>query len=164
MNNLNRTVSVSTDEGRATGMIVATNLVLTNFHVLHTGSDVKVNGVVATIVKADTKNDLLLLLVPTKNFEVVGFAPKVSQDEQIIILGNPLGHKNVILRGRIIDIADGKFYTDAHVFFGSSGSGVYNLKGELVGLVSAIEGKEGAGYPYGVIVPVSKIMQFLANE
>ena len=136
---------------------------LTNFHVLHVGQEVKVNGKIAKIVRVDPVNDLCLLAVATRKVDALTFAEKVSQDEEVVIYGNPLGHKDVILHGRIIDIADNRFYTDAHVFSGSSGSGVYNLKGEFVGIVSAIEGKENFGFPYGVIVTAKTVYEFLAD-
>ena len=158
-----RSVTVKTDEGQATGVILKKGFVLTNFHVLHTYSGVKVDGKEACIVKADPKNDLLLLAVETDDVPTLFPAHVITQDDKIVVIGNPLGHKEMILHGRITDIADNKIYIDAHVFFGSSGSAVYNEKGELVGLVRGIEGEEDDGFPYGVVIPVDIVLRFLSN-
>ena len=158
-----RSVTVKTDKGQATGVILKKGFVLTNFHVLHTYSGVKVDGKEACIVKADPKNDLLLLAVETDDVPTLFPAHVITQDDKIVVIGNPLGHREMILHGRITDIADNLIYIDAHVFFGSSGSAVYNEKGELVGVVRGIEGEEDNGFPYGVVIPVDVVLRFLSN-
>ncbi len=158
-----RSVTIKTNKGQATGVILRKGFVLTNFHVLHTYSDVKVDGKEARIVKADPKNDLLLLAVETDDVPTLFPAHIITQDEKIVVIGNPLGHKEMILHGRITDIADNLIYIDAHVFFGSSGSAVYNERGELVGIVRGIEGEEDDGFPYGVVIPVDIVLHFLSN-
>lgn len=158
---LARSVSVETNEGHGTGVVISSGVVLTNFHLLHTGSDVKVNGKDAKLLQVDPKNDLLLLSADTAPVIPVVFAEEISQDEEIVVIGNPLGHKSMISRGRIIDIDRGKLYIDAHVFLGSSGGGVFNTKGELVGVVVGIEGGTGDGFPFGIVISSFTISDFL---
>jgi S1-C subfamily serine protease len=161
---INRNVVISTDKGRGSGIIISKNVILTVFHNLHLGSDIKVNGKVAKVLKVDAKNDLMLLVIKTPNIPDVVLAETITQDEEIICYGNPMSHTGMVLRGRVIDIDGNKLYTDAHVFFGSSGGGAYNLKGELVGIVDAIEGQKKSGYPYGVIINAETIYNFLKEK
>ena len=160
-----RSTSVETKEGHGTGIIVARGFVLTNFHLLHSGYAVTVNKKVARIVKVDPLHDLALLATGTGNISPVTIAKTAAQDERIIVIGNPLDHKGMVVRGRITTIDDdGTIYIDAHVFFGNSGGGMYNLKGQLLGVVRGIEGEEGDGFPYGVVIPSSVVRKFLEEH
>lgn len=156
-----RSVIVATTHGHGTGVIVAKGFVISNFHVLKPGSGVKVDGKDAVVVKADPLHDLILLAVETIDVPALTLTDQISQDDEIVVIGNPLGHKRMISRGRIIDITDGKIYIDAHIFLGSSGSGVYNPKGALIGIVEAIEGGDGDGFPFGVVISARDVANFL---
>lgn len=160
---IGRCVSIKTDHGSATGVVIAQDLVLTCFHNLQTDSDIKVNGVIPKILKVSPKQDLVLLEVKTPYVSPIEMADTINQDEEVIIYGNPMGHLGTIIRGRIVDLANGKVYIDAHVFFGSSGSGMYNSKGQLVGIVTEMEGREGYGMPFGVAVPSFIVFKFLTE-
>ncbi len=160
-----RSISVETKKGHGTGIVVAQGFVLTNFHLLHSGYAVTVNKKSAQIVKVDPLNDLALLATNTGNIAPITIAKTAIQDERIIVIGNPLDHKGMVVRGRITAIDDdGTIYIDAHVFFGNSGGGMYNLKGQLVGVVRGIEGEEGDGFPYGVVIPASTVRKFLEKR
>lgn len=162
---LARCVSVESSEGHGSGIIVAQGFVLTNFHVLHSGSDIKVNGKRADIVKVDLKNDLTLLSTETIFVAPLELAKEINLDDEVVCVGNPLAHKGMVSRGRIVAIdSNGTAFTDAHLFFGSSGGGVYSVSGELIGIVRGIEGKAGDGFPYGIIVPSSVIRTFLHTK
>ena len=149
-----RSVLVETENGHGTGVVIEKDIILTCRHVM--GQQMFVNGIPANIVKLNTEHDLMLLSVSTEKISRLRFAKKYKQDDDIVYIGNPLGHRHLIGRGKIIDIDGGLIYTDAHLTFGASGAPVYNDKGELVGLVTAIEGKI-----FGVIIPIDKIVKFL---
>lgn len=159
-----RNVLVQTEDGRGSGVLIASNLVLTCFHLVSVGSDLRVNGKPAIILKVDPKNDLMLLTAEVGYASILELAQSGNMDEEIIIYGNPLKHLGMVLRGRIVDIDGGFVYTDAHIFFGSSGGGAYNKKGELIGIVSAIETKVPYGSPYGIIIPAPTIFDFLVKK
>jgi S1-C subfamily serine protease len=159
-----RSVSIETDVGAGTGIILAKDLVLTNFHLFHENSVMRVNGQVAVVVKADEINDLLLLHTNTTSVHQVSFSKKIKPDERIVAIGNPLGHVGMIVHGRITAINEDIVYIDAHVFFGSSGGGVYNTSGELVGVVRSIEGYTGEGFPYGVVISAKTVIKFLESK
>ncbi len=161
---IGRSVSVETDGGHGTGVVVIKGIVLTNFHLLNAGSGIKVDGKEATILKADPKNDLLLLAADTAQVTPLVLALEITQDEEVIVVGNPLGHKRMISRGRVIDITESKIYIDAHIFLGSSGSGAFNADGALIGIVVAIEGGEGDGFPFGIVIPALTIYKFFPKR
>lgn len=158
-----RNVLVSNAFGTGSGVIIGQDLVLSCFHMVVTGSDIFVNGQPAQIVKVDPKNDLVLLRVETKYVSLIKLAESGSVGDELIIYSNPLNHVGMVLHGRIVDIAHGYIYTDAHVFFGSSGGGAYNAADELVGIVHGMQGVNGVGTPYGILIPAGTIFRFLAS-
>lgn len=162
---IDRNVFVSTKGGHGTGIIISQDLVLTVFHNIQVDSDIKVNGKVAKIMKVDPKHDLCLLYIKTPaNTSTIVFAAKFSPVEEVFCIGNPLDHKGVILTGRIFDFKKNLIYTDAHILPGFSGGGMYNKEGQLVGMVVAVEGIKGVGYPYGMAIPSFTIIKFLVEN
>lgn len=156
-NLIGRSVLVESEGGHGTGVIIGTDLILTCRHVM--GSKMFVNGLPAQVVRIDSEHDLMLLTLSTGKIPQIKFATAYKQDDDIVYIGNPLGHRQLIGRGKIVDVEGNYLYTDAHITFGASGSPVYNDKGHLVGLVTAIEGKT-----FGVIVPVDVIVHFLRGD
>jgi S1-C subfamily serine protease len=165
---INRNVVVHTEsensETHGSGVIIGQNLILTCFHNLTTDNDIKVNGVNAIIIKVDPQHDLCLLGVPTPYVSPIEFAETVAQEDEVTVIGNPLGHKGMITHGQVVDIDNGVFYVDAHVFFGSSGGGCYNKGGQLIGIVTKLEGRQQWGFPYSVVIPNSVIFKFLTSS
>ena len=152
-----RNVYIETRRGKGSGVIISTNIILTCKHLMD--NLMFVDGKPATIVQINRDTDLMILSTKTREMPKVGLPEKVSQDEEVFSVSNPIGHHDLLVRGRIVDIADGMFYSDMHVFSGSSGSGVYNKKGKLIGIVSAMQGVPGMGFPYAVIVPIGNLLK-----
>lgn len=149
------------EEGHGSGVIIAKGFILTNCHVLCLGFQMKVNGKNAPIVKMDTLHDIALIAVDTISVDPIVIAHQVTQDEEVIVVGNPEDFPNTILHGRIANIVKGNIIIDAPVYFGSSGGGVYNTKGELVGIVMAIKNKNNISSPFGIVIPMTTIFDFL---
>src|SRR3990167_8687327 len=82
----------------------------------------KTNTASGTIVKADTKN-----LSPVK-------LGKADVADPVFYVGNTNGHLNFVSFGRVNFINQYYLYTDTVGVEGCSGGGLYNFKGELVGL------------------------------
>jgi hypothetical protein len=86
------------------------------------------------------KTDLLLTRPQNRNLrpkfyvEIAEYEPKKA--EEISIVGNPMGIEDLYSTGRIIDYQNNFMYFYDHVYFGTSGGGVFNRSGELVGIVS----------------------------
>ena len=162
---LQRNVSVTTKNSSGTGIIVFQDMVLTVFHNLHVDSDIKVNGKVAKIIKVDPLHDLCLLGIKTPNgTTLIVFSKKFFPTEEVYCVGNPLDHKGVILVGRIFDFKNNLIYIDAHILMGMSGGGMYNDKEELLGIVVAVQGIKGIGYPYGIAISANTIISFLIED
>src|SRR6185503_11980887 len=90
-----------------------------------------------------------------------------ERGDTVYVVGNPLGTYGTVTKGIVTTHLYNAFSenmntkvmgTDAATEHGSSGGAVYNEKGEIVGVISAMHGNQTAG----VFIPVSIIQAFLA--
>lgn len=121
------------DEGFASGVIIANNVVLTCFHCIHAGNTEKVDGVEAEIIAVDPLHDLALLSVKTKEVKIVKVG-SAALGQVVISVSNPTGMEGTLLFGRVCYLDGKRVVHDMHIQPGSSGSGLFNLQGEMVGV------------------------------
>lgn len=146
------------DEGFGSGFLISKQgLVMTAAHVVHTAKNIEVlfqSGETskAHVVSSVPSADLALIQlekVPKnqKIFAKLGNSDEAKVGDQVFIIGAPLGVKNTLtvgyLSGRhepgrlVDDFYLGEFLqTDAVVNGGNSGGPMFNMKGEVIGIVS----------------------------
>jgi S1-C subfamily serine protease len=167
---LNSDVSVSTFFGEGAGTIIKKTenrmYILTCYHVIaeidkinKAGMKVGVtiayskkderNSIAGTIaygaqiVKTDEEHDLALLkiFVVDNNLMVVNLAAQEPQKgDTVYSIGSPLGIWRTISKGIISNKQDGYYISDNTTTYGNSGGGLYNSKGELIGVPSNVMG------------------------
>jgi len=97
----------------------------------------------AEIKKYDTDNDLALLQIKVldDNLEELPVAENEPiKGDTVYSIGNPLGYERTISKG-ILSNKDEDFYmSDNTSTFGNSGGGLFNIKGELIGIPSNVDG------------------------
>ena len=98
-------------------------------------------GALLEIVNIDKANDLLLLkpyrsdILPEQFTTLDLVEPKEA--DQITLVGSPMGIEDLLSDGRVVHYTESFMYFFDHVYFGSSGGGVYNPHtGALVGIIS----------------------------
>ena len=176
-------------EGAGSGVVIsADGYVITNNHVIADDSGGVADTIIvrlkdsteyeAEVVGTDSESDVALLKIDAKGlaFAVAGDSDKLVVGENIVAIGNPLGELGgtvtsgiVSATGRTIDV-DGTEMTliqiDAAVNPGNSGGGLFNMKGELVGIVNAKstgDGVEGLGFAIPVNDAVHVADQLMTN-
>jgi serine protease Do len=156
------------------GVIVsAKGYVLTNNHVVANAKDIKVafhNGreLGATVVGTDPKSDLAVLKLKGKIGTLkpieIGDSGKVRLGEVVLAIGNPLGVGQTVTMGIIsakgranVGIVDYEDFiqTDAAINPGNSGGALVNLKGQLVGINTAIASMTGGYQGIGFAIPTN---------
>lgn len=137
------------------GVIISEDgYIVTNHHVISDAKEVTVilcDGTQydAKIVASDAKSDLAVLKVEAKGMTpaVFGNSDKTILGEVAIAIGNPLGtfggsvttgvisglNRELLIEGSVMNLLQ----TDAAVNPGNSGGGLFNSKGELIGIVNA---------------------------
>jgi len=143
--------------------------VVTNNHVIEGADDIEVifadgSKLKAELVGADTKTDLAVLKVnPPEPLKAVPFgdSEKMRIGDWVMAIGNPFGLGGSVsigiisARGR--DIQSGPYdnfiQTDAAINRGNSGGPLFNMKGEVIGINTAIISPSGGSIGIGFSVP-----------
>lgn len=93
------------------------------------------------IIKYDIENDLALLktFVDDDNLIAVNLAEyEPIKGDIVYSIGTPLGLSRTISKGILCNKLDGFYFSDNTITFGNSGGGLYNNKGELIGVPSNV--------------------------
>lgn len=153
-----------TTSGLGSGVVISEDgKVMTANHVITGAEDIKVEfldgeKVPAKVVTADKNSDvaLLKLVWVPKNLQVakLGDSDKVQIGDPLIVIGAPYGLSHSLSRGIISgrhsdeNFSEGFtrnefFQTDASINHGNSGGPMFNMEGEVIGLVSFILSESG---------------------
>ncbi|WFU03827.1 Do family serine endopeptidase [Rhizobium sp. CB3171] len=143
--------------------------IVTNNHVIEGADDIEAifpNGtkLKARLIGTDTKTDLSVLKVEPKHPLIAvkfGDSSKMRIGDWVMAIGNPFGLGGsvtvgiVSARGRNINAGpyDNFIQTDAAINKGNSGGPLFNMKGEVIGINTAIISPSGGSIGIGFAVP-----------
>jgi serine protease Do len=152
--------------------------VLTNDHVLQGASRVLVilhdgRERMAAQVRRDPKSDLALLIIDGKGLTAAdwGDSDALAVGDWVLAVGQPFGLSGTVTagiisgKGRGIDEVqyEDLIQTDAAINPGNSGGPLVNLKGEIVGINTAIKTSGGGFEGVGFAVPASRARRVVAD-
>jgi len=158
-------------QSAGSGVIVnaAEGLVLTNAHVVEGAEEISVTlqddrSFKAEVVGADRASDIALLRIPAENLTELKLADSASAEvgDFVVAIGNPFGLGHTVTSGIVSALGrsginpDGYevfIQTDASLNPGNSGGALVNLRGELVGVNSAILSRGGGNIGIGFAIP-----------
>ena len=152
------------------GVIVdASGLIVTNNHVVNKADEIKVmlsdkREFKAKLVGTDSKTDLALLRVEADGLHTIpwGDSDTLEVGEFVLAVGNPFGLNQTVTMGIVsaigrasMGIAEYEDFiqTDAAINPGNSGGALVNVKGELIGINTAIFSQSGGNMGIGFAVP-----------
>jgi serine protease Do len=173
--------SQSQEHSSGSGVIISDDgYIVTNHHVIEEATNVEVvmnnnQHFYAKIVGTDPSTDLALLKIKAKNLPFVSYgnSDAVKIGEWVLAVGNPFNLNSTVTAGivsaraRNIDILTNRLriesfiQTDAAVNPGNSGGALVNLKGELIGINSAIATATGTYSGYSFAIPVSLVKKVM---
>ena len=144
--------------------------ILTNHHVINNAVEINVTLKDQRILKAklvgsDPETDIAILQVPSENLSQIplGDSDKLEVGDFVVAVGNPFGLGQTVTMGIVsalgrsglgIEGYEDFIQTDASINPGNSGGALVNLKGELVGINTAILGPAGGNIGIGFAVPI----------
>ena len=155
--------------------------VITNAHVVEGAQQVEVDfgeaepHVPARVIGADAESDVALLKIDVKRplaFLPLGDSERVSVAEWVMVIGNPFGLDHTVTVGIIShtgrsDIAPvgrpGSYdfiQTDASINPGNSGGPLLNLRGEVIGIATAVN---ATGQGIGFAVPINMVKEIVGQ-
>ena len=167
--------------GQASGVIVSPDgYILTNNHVVNEMSSITVQlndgrEFPAKVLGTDSNSDLAVIKIDATDlpFLTLGNSDNIEPGEWVVAIGNPYGLQATVTKGivsakgrnnlDIIPYAD-FIQTDAALNAGNSGGPLLNLKGEIIGINTAIATNTSSGYlGIGFAIP-SNWANFVMNE
>ena len=166
--------------GAGSGVIFTNDgYIVTNNHVIEGSNAIEVtlnNGDVyaASLIATDSKTDLAVIKIETTGLTaaILGDSDALVVGEDAIAIGNPLGELGGTVTNGIISALDREvtvegqkmnlLQTNAAINPGNSGGGLFNAKGELIGIVSAKSSGtdiEGLGFA----IPVNDVKEVVVQ-
>lgn len=167
---------------QGSGVIVSEDgYIVTNNHVVENSTQVNVelsNGeeLEAKIIGTDSKTDVAIIKIEKNNlpFATLASSDQLVLGQEVIVIGNPLGQgisvsngivsalqKEVYLNNVYMDLIQ----TNAAVNEGNSGGGMFDLQGNLIGIVNAKTSSslssnvEGMGYA----IPSNTVLRIMQD-
>ncbi|WP_073097160.1 S1C family serine protease [Cyclobacterium lianum] len=155
--------------------------IITNNHVIDRAETIEVvhrkRTYKASLIGADANTDIAVLKIDATDLPAIkiGSSRNLQIGEWVLAVGNPFNLTSTVTAGivsakeRQINIMGGEFplesfiQTDAPINPGNSGGALVNVRGELVGINTAILSRTGSYTGYGFAVPVD-IAAKIAND
>jgi len=162
----------SRQQSLGSGFIIdSTGYILTNNHVVDNAEKISVRlsdggEFQAKVVGKDPKTDIALIKIdPKKDLPVapLGDSDRLEVGEWVLAIGNPFGLDNTVTsgivsaKGRHIGAGpyDSFIQTDASINPGNSGGPLINMRGEVVGINTAIFSQSGGNIGIGFATPIN---------
>ena len=172
--------------GSGSGVIVsADGYIVTNNHVIENASEIEVilndnSKYKAKLIATDPSTDIAVLKIEGKNLQpiVIGNSDNVKVGEWVLAVGNPFNLTSTVTAGivsakaRNINLLSDRsksdiipiesfIQTDAAVNPGNSGGALVNIRGELIGINTAIQSQTGSYAGYAFAIPVNLVTKVL---
>jgi Do/DeqQ family serine protease len=147
--------------------------ILTNHHVVENASEITITLLdnrtfTAKVIGTDEGADVAVLQAKQPNLVAMalGDSTKLEVGDYVVAIGNPFGLQHTVTAGIVSALGrsginrDGYedfIQTDASINPGNSGGALVNLRGELVGINSAILSSSGGNIGIGFAIPVNMV-------
>ena len=162
--------SQRTQIGTGSGVIVSPDgYIVTNNHVIDNSQELSITmnnnkTYSAKIIGSDPRNDIALIKIEADEelpYATFGNSDEVKIGEWVLAVGNPFNLTSTVTAGIISaksrDLSGSNtqsfLQTDAAVNPGNSGGALVNIKGELIGINTAISSQTGSYVGYSFAVP-----------
>lgn len=172
------------EQSLGSGVIVsADGYIVTNYHVVEKAEEIMVTlfdkqDYKGKVIGSDPKTDIAIIKINARQLPAInwGNSDELEVGEFVLAFGNPFGLSHTVTMGIVsaigranVGIADYEDFiqTDAAINPGNSGGPLVNVKGELIGVNTAIFSKTGGYQGIGFAVPsnmVNSIMTQLIKE
>src|ERR1700680_5138227 len=145
--------------------------IITNHHVVENASEITITlldnrSFAAKVVASDEGADIAVLQAKQPNLiaMALGDSTRLEVGDYVVAIGNPFGLQHTVTAGIVSALGrtginpDGYedfIQTDASINPGNSGGALVNLRGELVGINSAILSRSGGNIGIGFAIPVN---------
>jgi serine protease Do len=162
------------EQSLGSGVIVSSDgYIVTNSHVIEQSNDIRVSlydrrSFKARVIGIDSKTDIAIIKIDATDLPVIawGDSEKLQVGEFVLAIGNPFLLSHTVTMGIVsavgradvgISAYENFIQTDAAINPGNSGGPLVNIRGELVGINSAIFSKTGGYQGIGFAAPSNMV-------
>lgn len=167
--------------GLGSGVIVDANdgYIVTNSHVIDKAEDIVVTledgqRFNAKVIGKDPGADIAVIQIDAERLTEIalGDSDNLRQGDFVVAIGNPFGLGQTVTSGIVsalgrsglgIESYEDFIQTDASINPGNSGGALVNLRGELIGINTAIYGSGGGNIGIGFAIPVNMARQIISQ-
>lgn len=141
------------DLGVCSGTAIGPHAVLTATHCFEQAAPIKINDKLVTVSKrVDDDRDHTIIIVNVTFDYWAPLGATAEQGDKVTIYGNPAGKRDWMRVGIVAgydqdDFGNALQVYDINGFFGDSGSGVFNSRGELVAVIGVVIFEDSQGVP-----------------
>lgn len=168
---------VSKRQGLGSGVIfdAAQGFIVTNSHVIDSVDEINVTlkdgrELKAELVGKDKETDVAIIRVKANNLTEIriGNSDDLLVGDFVVAIGNPFGLRQTVTSGIVsglgrsglgIEGYEDFIQTDASINPGNSGGALVNLRGELVGINTAIIAPSGGSVGINFAIPINMVLQ-----
>jgi serine protease Do len=168
------------EQNLGSGVIVSKEgFIVTNYHVVEKAEEIRVilydkRSFRGEVVGFDQKTDIALIKISATDLPTLlwGDSDKLRVGEFVLAIGNPFGLSHTVTMGIVsaigrvsVGISDYEDFiqTDAAINPGNSGGPLVNIKGEVIGINTAIFSRTGGYQGIGFAVP-SNLVQSIVDQ
>ena len=163
--------------GLGSGVVfnAAQGLILTNAHVIRGADKITVSlkdgrEAEATIIGSDKDSDVAVIQVDLDHLREIpiGDSDALRVGDFVVAIGNPFGLRQTVTSGIVsalgrsgldIEKYEDFIQTDASINPGNSGGALVNLRGELIGINTAIVAPSGGNVGIGFSIPINMALK-----
>jgi serine protease Do len=166
--------------GLGSGVIVSQEgYIITNSHVVKDADEIKVTltdkrEFIGKVIGSDLKTEIAVVKIDAKGLPIVpwGNSDKLQVGEVVLAVGNPFGLNQTVTMGIVsalgranVGIADYEDFiqTDAAINPGNSGGALVNVRGEVVGINTAIYSTSGGYQGIGFAIPSNMVKSIMES-
>ena len=151
--------------------------VITNHHVIDKADEISVTTkdgreLKAKLVGSDPASDIAVIQVEAKELTdiTIGSSEKLRVGDFVVAIGSPFGLSQTVTSGIVsalgrsglgIEGYEDFIQTDASINPGNSGGALVNLRGELVGINTAILSRGGGSVGIGLSIPIDMVVSLM---
>jgi serine protease Do/serine protease DegQ len=164
-------------QGLGSGVVfdAENGLILTNAHVIQGANKITVNlkdgrEAQAEVIGKDKDSDVAVIQVKLDRLRAIplGNSDQLRVGDFVVAIGNPFGLRQTVTSGIVsalgrsglgIENYEDFIQTDASINPGNSGGALVNLRGELVGINTAIVAPSGGNVGIGFSIPINMALQ-----
>lgn len=145
--------------------------ILTNHHVIENADDITITlfddrELKATVVGSDASSDIAVLQVNSSQLSQIPYADSevLEVGDFVVAIGNPFGFSHTVTSGIVSGLGryglsrgsyENFIQTDAAINPGNSGGALLNLRGQLIGINTAIVSRSGGNVGIGFAIPIN---------